>query len=175
MTGIHLDSGEVIETDIVIISSGIIPNKELAEKAGISINRGIIVNERMETSIKDIYACGDVAEYKGNIIGLWQISLEQGKVAGLNAIGIDKKYEDRIQPVTFEGMGTKIFSAGGVLEIQDSICERDYDDLIYKKLNFKGNELSSGILIGDIEKGIVIIKGLKDKEKKGNLLKKFYN
>lgn len=175
VTGIHLDSGEVIETDIVIISSGIIPNKELAEKAGISINRGIIVNERMETSVKDIYACGDVAEYKGNIIGLWQISLEQGKVAGLNAIGIDKKYEDRIQPVTFEGMGTKIFSAGGVLETQDSICERDYDDLIYKKLNFKGNELSSGILIGDIEKGIVIIKGLKDKEKKGNLLKKFYN
>ena len=71
-------------------------------------------------------------------------------------------------------MGTKIFSAGGVLETQDSICERDYDDLIYKKLNFKNNELSSGILIGDIEKGIVIIKGLKDKEKKGNLLKKFY-
>ena len=172
--GIHLDSGEVIKADIVIISSGIIPNKELAEKAGIAINRGIIVNEKMETSIKDIYACGDVAEYKGNVIGLWQISSDQGKVAGLNAIGIDEKYEDKIQPVTFEGMGTKIFSAGGVLETQDSICERDYDDLIYKKLNFKNNELSSGILIGDIEKGIVIIKGLKDKEKKGNLLKKFY-
>lgn len=172
--GIHLDSGEVIEADIVIISSGIIPNKELAEKAGIAINRGIIVNEKMETSIKDIYACGDVAEYKGNVIGLWQISSDQGKVAGLNAVGIAEKYEDKIQPVTFEGMGTKIFSAGGVLETQDSICERDYDDLIYKKLNFKNNELSSGILIGDIEKGIVIIKGLKDKEKKGNLLKKFY-
>ncbi|MGL5279840.1 MAG: FAD-dependent oxidoreductase [Cetobacterium sp.] len=172
--GIHLDSGEVIEADIVIISSGIIPNKELAEKANIVVNRGIVINEKMETSIKDIYACGDVAEYKGNVIGLWQISSDQGKIAGLNTIGIDEKYEEKIQPVTFEGMGTKIFSVGGVLETQDSICERDYDALIYKKLNFKNNELSSGILIGDTEKGIVIIKGLKDKEKKGNLLKKFY-
>ncbi|MDX8335697.1 FAD-dependent oxidoreductase [Candidatus Cetobacterium colombiensis] len=172
--GIHLDSGEIIKADIVIISSGIIPNKELAEKAGLEINRGIVVNEKMETSQKDIYACGDVAEYKGNVIGLWQISLDQGKIAGLNAVGIVENYEDKIQPVTFEGMGTKIFSAGGVIETQDSICEKDYDDLIYKKLNFKNNELMSGILIGDTEQGITIIKGLKEKEKKGNLLKKFY-
>ena len=172
--GIQLDSGEIIKADVVIISSGIIPNKELAEKAGLEINRGIVVNEKMETSQKDIYACGDVAEYKGNVIGLWQISLDQGKIAGLNAVGIVENYEDKIQPVTFEGMGTKIFSAGGVIETQDSICEKDYDDLIYKKLNCKNNELMSGILIGDTEQGITIIKGLKEKEKKGNLLKKFY-
>ncbi|MGL5703218.1 MAG: FAD-dependent oxidoreductase, partial [Cetobacterium sp.] len=116
----------------------------------------------------------DVAEYKGNVIGLWQISSDQGRVAALSALGIDEKYEDKIQPVTFEGMGTKIFSAGGVLETGDAISETVYDKLVYKKLNFKNDEIVSGILIGDVEKGITIIKGLKEREKKGNLLKKFY-
>lgn len=172
--GIYLDNGEFVKADIVIISSGITPNKELAQSADIKTNRGIVVDEKMQTSKKNIYACGDVAEYKGNIIGLWQISSDQGKVAALNALGIDERYEDKIQPVTFEGMGTKIFSAGGVLETGDSVSETIFEELIYKKLNFKNSQLMSGILIGDVEKGIVIIKGLKDEEKKGNLLKKFY-
>ncbi len=172
--GIYLDNGEFVKADIVIISSGITPNKELAQSADIKTNRGIVVDEKMQTSKENIYACGDVAEYKGNIIGLWQISSDQGKVAALNALGIDERYEDKIQPVTFEGMGTKIFSAGGVLETGDSVSEIIFEELIYKKLNFKNSQLMSGILIGDVEKGIVIIKGLKDEEKKGNLLKKFY-
>ena len=172
--GIYLDNGEFVKADIVIISSGITPNKELAQSADIKTNRGIVVDEKMQTSKENIYACGDVAEYKGNIIGLWQISSDQGKVAALNALGIDERYEDKIQPVTFEGMGTKIFSAGGVLETGDSVSETIFEELIYKKLNFKNSQLMSGILIGDVEKGIVIIKGLKDEEKKGNLLKKFY-
>ncbi|MGL4641554.1 MAG: FAD-dependent oxidoreductase, partial [Cetobacterium sp.] len=168
--GIYLDNGEFVKADIVIISSGITPNKELAQSADIKTNRGIVVDEKMQTSKENIYACGDVAEYKGNIIGLWQISSDQGKVAALNALGIDERYENKIQPVTFEGMGTKIFSAGGVLETGDSVSEIIFEELIYKKLNFKNSQLMSGILIGDVEKGIVIIKGLKDEEKKGNLL-----
>lgn len=172
--GIYLDSGEFVEADVVVISSGIVPNKELAQQADIKTNRGVVVDEKMQTSEKDIYACGDVAEYKGNVIGLWQISSDQGRVAALSALGIDEKYEDKIQPVTFEGMGTKIFSAGGVLETGDAISETVYDKLVYKKLNFKNDEIVSGILIGDVEKGITIIKGLKEREKKGNLLKKFY-
>ncbi|MGL4977736.1 MAG: FAD-dependent oxidoreductase [Cetobacterium sp.] len=172
--GVYLDNGEFVEAEVVIISSGIVPNKELAEAAGIQTNRGIVVDEKMQTSKQGIYACGDVAEYKGNVIGLWQVSSDQGKIAALNALGIIEKYEDKIQPVTFEGMGTKIFSAGGVLETGDSISETIHEELIYKKLNFKNSQFISGILIGDVEKGITIIKGLKDREKKGNLLKKFY-
>ncbi|MGL5052897.1 MAG: FAD-dependent oxidoreductase [Cetobacterium sp.] len=172
--GIYLDSGELIKADVVIISSGIIPNKELAHSAGIKINRGIVIDDKMKTSEEFIYACGDVAEYKGNIIGLWQASSDQGKIAGLNSIGINQKYEDKIQPVTFEGVGTKVFSVGGVLESGDFISETSSEELAYKRLNFKDGEISSGILIGDVRKGAFLIKSLKDKEKKGNVLKSFY-
>ena len=171
---ICLDTGEKIETDLVIISSGIIPNKELAEKAGLEVNRGIVVNERMETSKENIYACGDVAEYGGDITGLWQIALEQGKVAGVNSSGVENLYVPRIQPVTFEGMGTKIFSVGGAVETENSICEKNEESLNYKKIYFKDDVITSGILIGDIQKGILIIKALKEKENRSYMLTQFY-
>ncbi|MGL6025342.1 MAG: FAD-dependent oxidoreductase [Cetobacterium sp.] len=172
--GIYLESGELIDAEIVIINSGIIPNKELAHSAEIKFNRGIVVDDEMKTSEEFIYACGDVAEYNGNVVGLWQVSSDQGKIAGLNAIGIQQKYEDKIQPVTFEGVGTKIFSIGGILESKDFVSETSLEESVYKRLNFKNGEISSGILIGDIEKGALLIKSLKDREKKENILKKFY-
>ena len=85
VTSIALENGQHILADLVIISAGIAPNKELAQNLGLNLGRGIVVNEKMETSIKDIYACGDVAEYNGKIIGLWQVAMEQGKTAGINA------------------------------------------------------------------------------------------
>jgi len=57
-----------LPTDLVISSIGILPNKELAEKAGIEVNKGIVVNDYLETSVEeDVYAAGDCAEYKGRV------------------------------------------------------------------------------------------------------------
>ncbi len=92
--------GEEIPNDIVIISCGVRPDVELAKKAGIETgNYGIIVNERMETGIKDIYACGDCAQVLSLIdkrpfsAYLATPAYEQGKVAALNACGGEAKYE----------------------------------------------------------------------------------
>ena len=51
------------------------------------MNRAVVVNERMETSVPGIYACGDVAEFNGKYIALWMPAMKQGKVAGSNAAG----------------------------------------------------------------------------------------
>ena len=59
------------EADMILFSVGILPNKNIVEGTDIKVNRGIIVNEKMETSIKDIYACGDVAEINGVVYGNW--------------------------------------------------------------------------------------------------------
>lgn len=171
---ICMNSGEKLDTDLVVISSGIVPNKDLVENTGIMVNRGIIVNEKMETSMEDVYACGDVAEYKGTVMGLWQVALEQGKVVGANICGEEMTYTEQIQPVTFEGMNTKIFSAGGVVETEDFLSEKNEKELQYKKIYFKNNEILSGILIGDIQKGTTILKGIKDRESKVRLLNKLY-
>ena len=82
VTGVRINGSEVIEADLVIISCGISANSKIAKEAGINVNRAIIVNEKMETNISDIYACGDCAEYNGINYGIWPQALEMGKVAG---------------------------------------------------------------------------------------------
>ena len=60
-----LKDGQELAAELVIVSAGIRSNLEFAVSSGIKIERGIVVNERMETSLKDVYACGDVAEFNG--------------------------------------------------------------------------------------------------------------
>lgn len=176
VNGLVLDNGIKIDCEMVVISSGIVPNIELIANKGMKTNRGILVNDKMETSMEDVYACGDVAEYNGKVIGLWQVSMEQGKVAGKNAVGQVAIYKEEMQPVTYEGMNTKILSAGLLVDTKDSLCEVDEDTCNYKKIYFnKDNLLVGGILVGDTSKGITIIKGIKDGINKNNFLKKLYN
>jgi NADH oxidase (H2O2-forming) len=91
--------GEEIPNDIIIISCGVRPNSELAKKAGIKIsNYGIVTDERMETSIKGVYACGDCAQVSSLIdkrplsAYLATPAYEQGKVAAINASGGEARY-----------------------------------------------------------------------------------
>jgi NADH oxidase (H2O2-forming) len=88
-------AGEQIQTDMVVVATGIRVNSELAQKAGITIGetRGIKTNARMETSVKDVYAVGDCAEsvnmitQRPTLCQLGTAAVRQGKVAGTNAAG----------------------------------------------------------------------------------------
>lgn len=109
---ITLDDGTTLETDILVVSTGTKPDTKLAEKAGIKLGElgGITVNEKMETSVKDIYAAGDVAE-KFNIVSGKNCLLplagpanKEGRAAGSNAAGGN---------LTFKGVvGTSVVSFG---------------------------------------------------------------
>jgi NADPH-dependent 2,4-dienoyl-CoA reductase/sulfur reductase-like enzyme/rubredoxin len=94
--GILLDNGEIVDADVVIISTGVKANTEIAKDTGIEIKRAIVVNEKMETSVSGIYACGDCAEFEGINYALWSEAIEQGKAAGINAVlGVaSKNYSD---------------------------------------------------------------------------------
>jgi len=90
---LKLSNGEEIECDVVFQTAGVIPNVELAREAGLEVNRGIVVNNKMQTSDPDIYAAGDAIEVKSIVTGknVW-IPLagpanKQGRVAGCNAAG----------------------------------------------------------------------------------------
>ena len=96
VTGVHLIGEAVLPADMVIMSVGIRSNIEIVTGTSIALQRGIIVNERMETNVPDIYACGDIAEYQGAIVGLWTVALDQGKVAGANAMGESLRYTPRV-------------------------------------------------------------------------------
>ena len=86
---VRLKDGRVFPCGIVIMSTGARANAALAQKAGLSCGRGVIINEKCETSEPDIYACGDCAEQNGMNPLLWSQAELQGRAAGINAAGGD--------------------------------------------------------------------------------------
>lgn len=175
---IVLGHGTTLAADLIIISAGIVPNKELVEELGIKCNRGVIVNEAMETSIKDVYACGDIAEYNGKVIGLWDTAIDQAKIVAASIVGIDKAFNEKQQPLIFEGMDTKVISIGKIhydTPVCDALEEIEHCEANYKKLFFENGKVSGGIIIGDISKGADLIKATRGQIEKKSILRALYS
>ncbi len=112
VTGVILKSGEEIACQAVIISAGVRSRVELALEAGINVDRGILVNDYLETSEKNIYCAGDASNHNGRTYGLWMPSKEQGRHAGLNMSGIKTKYNGSVVSAKLKVSGMDMFSAG---------------------------------------------------------------
>ncbi|AJA47158.1 flavo-diiron protein FprA2 [Clostridium pasteurianum DSM 525 = ATCC 6013] len=163
VTGVELKSGKIIAADLVLFSVGIVPNKEIAENAGIDVKRGIIVNERMETNKKDIYACGDAAEFNGIVYGNWNAAVEMGKTAGGNAAGDEVKFEDFVSSVIFNALNTSVLSLGEISPKDGKKIEVSDDNSgKIKTLFFKKDVFVGGYLIGDTTEGAKLILAMED-------------
>ncbi|KAA9014530.1 NAD(P)/FAD-dependent oxidoreductase [Niallia endozanthoxylica] len=111
-----------LDCDSVIYAIGVIPNVELVKNTEIAVNRGIIVNERMQTNVEDVYAAGDVAEWNGEVAGLWNPAMDQGKVAGKNMAETSAiTYQKSIPSTVFNAFDFSLFSIGLVDENQCDI------------------------------------------------------
>jgi nitrite reductase (NADH) large subunit len=149
--GIEFEDGTVFNAESIVLSAGVIPRLELCESAGVAVNRGIIVDEHMETNIKGIFAAGDAAEFRGTLYGLWTPSKEQGEVAGGNMTGIKiQKYNPTLPEVRLKVTGISLFS-GGNIEEKGAVIYRYNKDGIYRKFFVKNNKIVGAILIGDIK------------------------
>lgn len=153
-SGVELADGTKVAGQLVIISAGTKPNAAVAVNAGIDGDRWINVNEKMETSTQDVYACGDVAMCNGTSVGIWSQGLEMGKVAGANAAGDAVTYKPVIPSNSYSGMGIHLFAIGdnGKKEgqIYKAIQLSDPHKGIYKALYFVNNRFTGGILVGDV-------------------------
>jgi len=152
---IVLNDGTGIEADLCVISAGIRPRTELAMGASIKVNRGIVVDEHMQTSASDIYACGDVAEENGRIEGIIPVAMDQSKVVAFNILGKPTIYQSRPHPFMLKVRGIKLASVGDVLSTGGGYEERkkvDAENGMYMKLVFKGEFLVGAILLGDTSK-----------------------
>lgn len=156
VTGVKLADGEVIPAELVVVSSGVRANVGIAKDAGIDIDRAILVNEKMETNIADIYACGDCSEYAGVNLALWSEALEMGKVAGANAVGDDVSYEPIRPSLNFNGLNTSLFAMGDVGKNPNlkykTVEFSDTRKKTYEKYYFLNNRLCGVILLGDVSK-----------------------
>ncbi|MDS3909089.1 NAD(P)/FAD-dependent oxidoreductase [Staphylococcus hominis] len=115
---IKLADGRVIETDLVVMAVGIRPFTEVAREAGLEVNRGIVVNDYLQTSDEHIYAVGECAEHNGKVYGLVAPLYEQGKVLADYLTG--KETEGYKGSTTFTSLkvsGCDLYSAGQIGEI----------------------------------------------------------
>ena len=166
VTGIRINGNEIIEADLVIISCGIAANSKIAKEVGINANRAIIVNEKMETNISDIYACGDCAEYNGINYGIWPQAIEMGKIAGANATGDSLIYETVDAALTFNGINTSLYAIGDngkKTNVQYKTVEfKDPVKRTYTKYYFTNNRLCGAILIGDTSDIVKVTQDVKE-------------
>lgn len=161
--GIELEDGRKIYGDLVIISAGIVPNTELAKSSNILVNKGILVNEYMETNIKDIYSAGDCVEFLGRIYGIIPASLDQSFIAGKNMLGEKVEYKGTIPSNTLKVTGIDLTSIGEIDPRDKSfevIIKKDEEKGFYRKLVFKEDRIVGAILLGDKRKYVNKIQNL---------------
>jgi len=149
--GVALSDDGILEADLVVVAAGIRPNVELAIKAGIAVNRGVLVNDYMETSSDDIFAVGECVEHRGVCYGLVAPLYEQGKVLAATMTGNKgPAYTGTVQAAKLKIMGVDVFSAGDWSE-QNAEPVRFEDRAlgVYKKLTVRDGKLAGVILVGD--------------------------
>jgi len=149
--GVALSDDRVLEADLVVVAAGIRPNVELAVKAGLAVNRGVLVNDHMETSADDIFAVGECVEHRGVCYGLVAPLYDQAKVLAATMTGNKgPTYTGTVPAAKLKIMGVDVFSAGDWSE-QNAEPVR-YEDRalgVYKKLTVRDGKLAGVILVGD--------------------------
>jgi len=156
VSGVRLKGGETINGDIILIQAGIQPTIDIAKEAHLDTNRGIIVNEYLETSQKDIFAVGDCIEYKNQIWGIIPACMEQSKIAAASVLGLKKvDYKGTTPKNTLKIVGLELTSIGTIDPSKEQIGgweilrRADKKDCCYQKLVLKDNKLKGAILFGE--------------------------
>jgi nitrite reductase (NADH) large subunit len=148
---IELVDGRRIDTDAVIFAAGIRPNTALAKEAGIAVNRGIVVDDVMQTGMKDIFALGECAEHRGICYGLVEPAYEQARVLAQHLAGGSASYGGSVLSTNLKVSGVSVFSAGDFMGGQgcEAIVLSDIRHGTYKKLVISEGRLTGAVLVGD--------------------------
>src|SRR3954471_4925925 len=111
--GLRFSDGDEIKAHLIVMAVGIKANPQLAIESGIPVNRGIIVNDYMETDIPNVFAVGECAEHRGMVYGLVAPLYEQGKVLAKKIFGVEgDAYEGTVLSTKLKVSGVDVFSAG---------------------------------------------------------------
>ncbi len=154
--GVRLANGVEISCDTVVVAAGIIPNTQLALDAGLSVGRGIRVDDTLRTADPHIYAVGECAEHRGKIYGFVAPGLEQAAVAANNILGVEARYEGTIAAAQLKVVGVPVFSIGRVGDEENPSDFRHViyapdNDRTYRKLVLRRGRLVGAIAVGEWE------------------------
>jgi nitrite reductase (NADH) large subunit len=153
---VKFKDGDVIPADLVVMAAGIRPNSDLAEQSGIACNRGILVNDTLQTFDPRVYAIGECASHRGIAYGLVAPLFEQAKVCAnhLAQLGF-ARYQGSVTSTKLKVTGIDLFSAGEFMgaEGTETITLSDPIGGVYKKLVIKDDVLVGACLYGDTADG----------------------
>jgi nitrite reductase (NADH) large subunit len=148
--GVVLEGGEILPCEMVILSAGVRANLDLAITLGLDLDKGIRVNERMETSKVGIFAAGDVAEFGGQPpSGIWPTAMQQGKVAGTIMAGGTDVYSGTTMANKLKVAGIDLAAAGDIDADNHYEAHITATDSTYKKIVTDNKTIIGCILLGD--------------------------
>ncbi len=165
VTGLKFSDGTEIAADLLVMAVGIKPNIELAQNAGLHCERGIVVNDTMQTFDPGIYSVGECVQHRGVCYGLVAPLFEQAKVAAnhLAEFGI-ARYEGSVTSTMLKVTGIDLFSAGDFLGDDDTeeMVFQDVASGVYKKIVLRDNRIAGCVMYGDTIDGTWYFQMLKD-------------
>lgn len=167
-----MTDGTEIPCDLVVVAIGVIPRTDLVKDTPVKINRGIIVDRTMQTSIPDVYACGDVAEAydflidQKRLLPLWPLAHLGGRIAGYNMAGKKAEYEGGTVMSSLKYFELPVIAVGTVnpenVDDYEVLVELKPEKTVYKKILLKDGKIVGFIFLGDIEKAGIFFRLLKN-------------
>lgn len=152
VSGVHLKRGILVDAEVVVITAGDRANFELLENAGLTVKKGVLVDNFLRTTHPDIYAVGDVAEHDGVRYGAWSPAMYMGKIAGMNAAGIPTEFGGIPRSHMLKVVGKPMFSIGTIKAIDGSYRTiEDHADNGYRMFMFRDGRLVGCLLIGKLK------------------------
>jgi len=171
--GVILDDGTTMECDMVVVAVGVIPRTELAAQTDLKLNRGILVDRYMQTSVPNVYACGDVAEAydfinkTNRVLALWPVARIGGRIAGYNMTGQKCEYPGATAMSAFNYFGVPIISVGLTTleetEGFETLIVHDKEKNVYRKIVLKDETIVGMTLVGDVESAGTIFNLMKNR------------
>ncbi len=152
VTGVRLRDGRVFPAQLILVSAGVRCNTCFADEVGLEIDRGIVVDEHMATSIPGIYAAGDVAVYRDARWAIAPIAQAQARIAAANMAGEAMVYEAMVPSTSLKVVGMDVTSVGMVNpegEGYMQVRELDVEAGTYKKIVLQDGVIVGAIVVGE--------------------------
>jgi nitrite reductase [NAD(P)H] large subunit len=155
-TGLAFEDGSELAADLIVMAAGVRPNVDLASRAGLRCERGVLVDDTLQTFDPSVYAVGECVQHRNTVFGLVAPLWEQARVcaAHLAEVGV-RSYRGSPSATRLKVTGIEVYSAGDLSESEgsESLVLRDHRRGIYRRLVVRNNRLQGAVLYGDARLG----------------------
>ncbi len=156
VSGVRFDDGSELAADLVVMAVGVRPNTELAKGAGLRCERGVLVDDTMQTFDPSIYAVGECVQHRNTTFGLVAPLWAQARVCATHLAEVGHgRFTAALIPTRLKIIGIDLFSAGDFVgsACSESLVLKDHKRGVYKRLVIEDNRLRGAVLYGDTKDG----------------------